>query len=269
MKMTKRGFGTTTLALLATGPWTAASVLAKSNYPNRPVKIVVPYPPGGASDMIARMVAEKLQKAWGQPVIVDNKAGASGIIGAHAVARAAADGYTILSHNSVLIQQPAVMEKLPFDPFKDFTPAVLTIKTNNLFAVPIDSPAKTLKEFVEMVKANPGRHNYGSYGIASAAHLHGELFKQQTGIELTHVPFQGSAPMITNLVGGSCQVPLSTFHPQSHAASIPCGYSSSGLPIGLQIAGRRHDDLGVLQVARAYEAMRPALRPWPLQAPAS
>jgi len=202
MKMTKRAFGTTTLALLATGPWTAASVLAKSNYPNRPVKIVVPYPPGGASDMIARMVAEKLQKAWGQPVIVDNKAGASGIIGAHAVARAAADGYTILSHNSVLIQQPAVMEKLPFDPFKDFTPAVLTIKTNNLFAVPIDSPAKTLKEFVEMVKANPGRHNYGSYGIASAAHLHGELFKQQTGIELTHVPFQGSAPMITNLMGG-------------------------------------------------------------------
>lgn len=201
MKMTKGAFGTTDLALLATGTWTAASALAKSNYPIDPSKLSS-LTRQGASDLIARMIAEKLQKARGQPVIVDNKAGASGIIGAHAVAREAADGYTILSHNSLLIQQPSVMEKLPFDPFKDFTPAVLTIKTNTLFAVPIDSPAKTLKEFVEMVKANPGRHRYGSYGIATAAHLHGELFKQQISIDLTHIPFQSSAPMINNLMGG-------------------------------------------------------------------
>ena len=201
MKMNKRVFGTAILALLTAGPWAAVPGLAQPNYPDRPVKIVVPYPPGGASDIVARMIADKLSKTWGQAVIVDNKPGASGTIGAHAVARAPSDGYTILAHNSVLIQQPAVMDKLPYDPFKDLMPVVLTIKTNNLLAVPAESPAKTLREFVEMVKANPGQHNYGSYGTATAAHLHGELFKQQTGLDLTHIPFQGSAPIITSLRG--------------------------------------------------------------------
>lgn len=201
MKMNKRVFGTSALALLVAGPWSATSTLAQTNYPDRPVKIVVPYPAGGAADAIARLIAEKLSKAWGQAVIVDNKPGASGIIGAHAVVRAPADGYTILHHNSVLIQQPAMTDKIPYDPFKDLAPVVLTIQTNNLLAVPLESPAKTLREFIELVKASPGKYNYGSYGTATAAHLHGELFKQQTGLDLTHIPFQGSAPIITSLRG--------------------------------------------------------------------
>jgi len=202
MQSTKRAFSAAALAVLTLGPWAMSSAIAQSTFPNRPVKIVVPYPAGGASDAVARMIAEKLQQAWGQPVIIDNRAGASGIVGTQAVIKAPADGYTVLSHNSVLIQQPAVMEKLSFDPFKDLMPVVITIRTTNLFVVPANSPIKTLKEFVDAAKANGGQYNFGSYGIASAAHFQGELLKLQAGIDMVHVPFQGSAPMIPNLMGG-------------------------------------------------------------------
>jgi tripartite-type tricarboxylate transporter receptor subunit TctC len=147
------------------------------------------------------MIADKLQQTWGQPVVVDNKPGASGIIGTQQVVRTAADGYTLLYHNTVLIQQPSMMEKLPYDPLKDLQPVTATLKTNNIFVVPASSPAKTLKEFIDLARSQTAQGSYGSYGIGSAAHLNGELFKQQTGLDLTHVAFQGSAPMITNLIG--------------------------------------------------------------------
>lgn len=202
MKPTRRAIHRLALALPIGLAIAATPALAEPTYPSRPIRMVVPYPAGGASDVVARMIADKLRLALGQPVIVDNRPGASGIIGTQAVAKAPADGYTILVHNTVLIQQPAVMEKLPFDPFADLMPVVMTLRTNNLFVVPADSPAKTLGEFVSLAKANPAKYSYGSYGIASAAHFHGELLKQQALIDLAHVPFQGSAPMVTNLAGG-------------------------------------------------------------------
>lgn len=202
MNPTRRAIHRIAFALPLCLAWAGSTAMAEPAYPSRPIRMVVPYPAGGASDIVARMIGDKLRQAWGQPVIVDNRPGASGIIGTQAAVKAPADGYTILVHNTVLIQQPAVMEKLPFDPFTELMPVVLTLRTNNLFVVPNDSPAKSLAEFVALARANPAKYNYGSYGIASAAHFHGELLKQQAAVDLAHVPFQGSAPMFSNIAGG-------------------------------------------------------------------
>lgn len=202
MKLTKRAFHVTALATLAFGPWAMSTAVAQPAYPSSPIKMVVPYPAGGASDVVARMIGDKLQQAWRQPVLIDNRPGASGIIGAQAVIKSPADGYTVLVHNTVLIQLPAVLDKPPFDPLRDLLPVVMTLRTNNIFVVPNDSPAKTFKEFVALAKAHPTQYSYGSYGIGSGAHLHGELLKQQAGLDLAHVPFMGSAPIVTNLSGG-------------------------------------------------------------------
>lgn len=202
MKLTKRAVQTSLFSLLAFGPLAVSTAVAQPAYPSRPIKFIVPYPAGGASDVVARMIGDKLQQAWGQPVVIDNRPGASGIIGAQAAIKSPSDGYSVLVHNTVLIQLPVVLEKPPFDPLKDLLPVIMTIQTNNLFVVPSDSPAKTFKEFVALAKANPAQYSYGSYGIGSGAHFHGELLKLQAGIELAHVPFAGSAPMVTNLSGG-------------------------------------------------------------------
>lgn len=179
-----------------------AAATAQAGFPSQPIKLVVPYPAGGATDTLARIIGGKLQDAWGTSVVVENKPGASGIIGAQTVLRSPADGHTILVGVTSLIQQPPMMEKLPYDPLKDLAPIVLTARTSNVFVVPLSSPIKSMQEFVAQAKANPARFNFGSWGNGSSAHIHGALLNQQTGLDLTHVPFQGSAPMITNLVGG-------------------------------------------------------------------
>lgn len=171
-------------------------------YPSQTIKFVVPYPAGGATDTLARTVAQKLQEAWGQPVVVENKAGASGTIGNNLVAKANPDGYTVLVGITALIQQPSLMDKLPYDPLKDFAPVTLIARSPSMFAVPLDSPAKSLKEFIAMAKANPGKYSYGTYGAGTSAHIQGSLLNMQAGLDLVHVPFNGAAPLVTNLVGG-------------------------------------------------------------------
>lgn len=178
----------------------AGGVFATESYPTRTVTMVVPYPPGAASDTIARLIAAKLQKAWGQNVVVQNKPGAVGVIGATYVAKAPPDGYTVLVSNTSLIQLPSMMT-MPFDTFKDLAPVVQTVRIANLFVVPNASPFKSLDDFVKMAKQKPGELNYGTWGAGSSAHIHGEMLSQQTGTKLVQVPFQGSAPMMTNLIG--------------------------------------------------------------------
>lgn len=180
----------------------AAGANAEDSYPSRLITMVVPYPAGAASDAIARVIALHLQKGLGQTVVVQNKPGAVGTMGASFVAKSPADGYTILVSNTSLIQLPAMMKKLPFDTFKDFTPVVQTVRIANLFVVPTSSPAKSLNDFVKAAKLQPGKYNYGTWGAGSSAHIHGELFSQQTDTQLVPVPFQGSAPMMLNLIGG-------------------------------------------------------------------
>ena len=174
---------------------------AQTSYPERAITLVVPYPAGGATDTLARFIGEQLQKSWGQTVVIQNKPGASGAIGAQFVSRSAADGYTVLVGVTSMIQQPAMMKSPPYDPIKEFVPVIQTASTSNLFVVPLSSPVKSIEEFVKTAKAHPGQYNFGSWGPGSSAHIHGELLNQQAGLDLTHIPFQGSAPMITNVIG--------------------------------------------------------------------
>lgn len=185
------------LAVLLAGP-----ALAQTAFPSQPLKLIVPYPAGGATDSLARTIGQKLQEAWNQPAVVENRPGAGGTIGNGFVAKAPADGHTLLIAITALIQQPSLMEKLPYDPLKDFAPVTMIARSPSMLAVPLDSPAKNLKDFVAMVKASPGKYNFGSYGAGTSSHIQGALLNMQAGIDLVHVPFQGAAPLVTNLVGG-------------------------------------------------------------------
>jgi len=134
--------------------------------------------------------------------VVENRAGAAGTIGNNLVAKANPDGYTVLVGITALIQQQSLMDKLPYDPLKDFAPVTLIARSPSMFAVPLDSPAKSLKEFVAMAKASPGKYSYGTYGAGTSSHIQGSLLNMQAGLDLVHVPFNGAAPLVTNLVGG-------------------------------------------------------------------
>lgn len=180
----------------------AAHAQDAKNYPDKTIKVVVPYPAGGATDTLGRMTANRLEGAWKQTVIVDNRPGASGNIGSDMVAKSAPDGHTVLVGITAMIQAPFLYAKMPFDPFKAFQPVALLARSADLFVVPASNPANNLKEFLALVKASPGKYNYGSYGNATSSHIHGEMLKAQTGADLMHVPYKGAAPLVADLLGG-------------------------------------------------------------------
>ncbi|MDP2000672.1 MAG: tripartite tricarboxylate transporter substrate binding protein [Rhodoferax sp.] len=184
-------------ATLAAGP-----ALAQASFPgSQPIKLIVPYPAGGATDILARMMAQKLGEAWSANILVENKPGAGGTIGNNFVAKAAPDGNTVLLAITAIIQQPSLMT-LPYDPLKDFAPITQVAKSPSMFAVPLNSPASNLKDFVAQVKASPGKFNFGSYGAGTSSHIQGSLLNMQAGLDMVHVPFQGAAPLVTNMIGG-------------------------------------------------------------------
>ena len=185
------------MAVALSGP-----AFAQGAYPSQQLKLIVPYPAGGATDTLGRTIAQKLGEAWGQTALVENRTGASGTIGNNFVAKAPADGHTILIAITALIQQQSLLDKLPYDPLADLAPVTQIARSPSMLAVPLESPAKNLKEFVAMVKATPGKYNFGSYGAGTSSHIQGSLLNMQAGTDLVHVPFQGSAPLVTNLVGG-------------------------------------------------------------------
>lgn len=193
-----RALVTTILALaVLTGPVRATA----STYPDHAIKIVYPYPAGGSGDSLARWIAKMMQEWLGQPVIVENRSGASGMIGNEYVARADADGYTLLLSITTMIQAPALYKKQSYDVQKDFMPLALVALTPNMLVVPKESPINTLADFIALVKREPAKHSYGSFGFGTSAHIQGELLKSQAGLDLVHVPYQGSAPLLTNLMG--------------------------------------------------------------------
>lgn len=171
------------------------------NYPSKPIRLVVPYSAGGGADNAARIIATRMSTALGQTVVIDNRPGGSGMIGAQAVAVAEPDGYTVLYDASAFAVNPA-LRKMAFDPVKDLVPVSLAVTVPNIFVVPPDAPYKTVQEFVDYAKKHPGELTYASYGAGSAAHLIGELLKNQAGIDLLHVPYKGGAPALTDLMGG-------------------------------------------------------------------
>jgi len=189
-------------AALALGAATLAPLSAWSQaYPSKPIRVIVPYAPGGATDILGRMVAAKLQESWGQTVVVENKPGASGVLGNDLVAKAAPDGYTVLLGITAIVQSATLM-KLPYDPYKDLIPVSQLAVSTSLLAVPAATPVKSMAEYVALIKSQPGKHGYGSYGNGTSAHIQGELFKSQAGVDMAHVPYKGSAPMLNDLLGG-------------------------------------------------------------------
>jgi len=193
------------VAFLLTGLALSAEVFAQA-YPSRPVHFVVPFPPGGATDIIARVLAQKMGETWAQAVVVENRAGAAGAIGSDAVAKAPPDGYTLLVVAFPFAVNPTLYAKLPYDTLKDFAPLILAGQSANILVVNNDMPAKSVKELIEAAKAKPGTISYGSTGSGSSNHLSMELFRLMTGTTLIHVPYKGSAPMVTDLLGGHVQV---------------------------------------------------------------
>jgi tripartite-type tricarboxylate transporter receptor subunit TctC len=196
-----------------------ASAAFGQGYPNQPLRLIVPFPPGGVTDVMARAVAVRLAEELGQPVVVDNRAGASGIVGAEGAARAAPDGYTLLMGNiSTLAINTATFAKLPYDPEKSFTPVSMVAIQPLLIVVHPSQPAKTLAELVSLAKAKPDTLAYGTAG--SSIHLAVEQFSMIAGIHMNHIPYKGSAPAINDLVGGQIQVlfdPFSSVYPQVSA----------------------------------------------------
>jgi tripartite-type tricarboxylate transporter receptor subunit TctC len=176
-------------------------------YPMRPVRMVVPFTPGGSTDILARAISQELAKAWNQSFVVDNVPGAGGSIGAERVAKAAPDGHTLMmGHIGTLAVNPSLYPKLPYDPVKDFAPVAWVARVPNVLVVHPSVPAKNLRELVAYLKANPGRANYGSGGNGSAANLATEYFKIQTGTSIVHIPYRGTAPAVNDLLAGQIQV---------------------------------------------------------------
>lgn len=168
--------------------------------PPQGVKLLVPYPAGGATDILARMMAQKLGEAWKVPVIVENRPGAGGTIGNQAVVKAAPDGATVLFSIVALVQQMTLMN-LPYDPLKDLAPVTRVAISPSILAVPKDTPVNDAKEFVAMVKANPGKYSFGTYGAGTSSHIQGSLLNLQGGLDMVHVPYQGGAPLVNAMMG--------------------------------------------------------------------
>jgi len=176
-------------------------------FPVKPIRVVVPFPPGGAVDFYARVVQQPLSELLGQTVVIDNKAGASGMVGAEAVAKSAPDGYTLLLGNiASLAINVGIYPRMPYDPLRDFTPIVRTVDVNYALVVNPALPVKTMAELVANAKANPGKLSYGSAGSGSLPQLAMELFKAQTGTDIIHIPYKGGGPMVTDLLGNSVQL---------------------------------------------------------------
>ena len=183
------------------------SAIAADNFPDRPVRIVVPYPPGGFNDTLARVAGDRLTKIWNQPVLVENRPGGNTLIGNNVVAKSPPDGYTILITPLPFAALPGLYgAKLPYDALKDFQPLILAGNTQNVLAVRNELPVNNVKELLDYAKKNPGKLNYGSTGSGSSNHLSMELLMRMTGTRMTHVPYKGSAPAVLAIIAGDIDV---------------------------------------------------------------
>ncbi len=196
------------LQLALPGPTLAAD--SAKDYPSRPVRLIVPFPPGGSNDILGRFMAAKLTERIGQQVIVDNRPGADGIIGTDLAARATPDGYTLLIVSTSYTMNPGIHKKMPFDPVQDLTPISMIGTGSNAIVVNPNFPVKTVKELIAAAKAKPGQINYASSGIGGFNHFGGELFKTAAGIDMTHVPYKGGGPAMVDIIAGHVPVLFST-----------------------------------------------------------
>ena len=197
-------------ASIASSLLVLAAAASAADYPARPIRIIVPQSPGASTDLTARLVAQKLNEAFKQPVIVDNRPGSSGIAGTEIVARAPADGYTLMVVASSFSINPAVGRKLPYDAVRDFTTVSQLSKFPNMLAAHPSTPVKTLQDVIALAKAKPGQLSYASAGLATGTHMTAELLKYMAGIDLLHVPYKGGGPSMAAAMGGQTQLVIST-----------------------------------------------------------
>jgi tripartite-type tricarboxylate transporter receptor subunit TctC len=217
------------LALLACGlPGLAA---AQAPWPNRPIRLVIPWPPGQATDLAGRVIAQHLSERLGQPVVPENRAGAGGTIGTDAVAKAAPDGYTLLAASSGPVTIAPLLQRVPFDPVRDLAPVAMIGISPYLLVVKPDFPARTIQEFIATLRARPGHYTYGSSGTAATAHLIIEAFNARARVDALHVPFQGSAPSMTALIGGQISYSIETM-----AATQPLVRQGALRALGISLA---------------------------------
>ena len=236
-----RRFWFTLGAMLAIG----AGAAQAQGYPNKTIRIVVPYGPGGGVSLLAQQVGQKMQELMKQPVIIDNKPGAGGNLGADLVAKSPPDGYTLLMHSSAMASASSLYAKLPFDPVKDFVPVTMVISTQFVIGGSPKNPAPDLKGLVALAKEKPGAYNYGSSGPGSSLHLFAEMFSNIAGIKLVHIPYRGDAPLITALIANDIQL---AFLPQANGV----GNVQSNLIRGLGVTGTKRMD-AISDVSTALE----------------
>ena len=218
-------------AAMAVAALGATAALAQSAYPSKPVHIFVPYPPGGAVDIVTRTLGDELAKRWGQSVVIENRPGAGGVIAEQALAQSPPDGYTLIVVASGHALNSYFFTKLPYDPFKDFTPISLIGSSPNMLIVRADSEFKTVSDVIAAAKGKPGQLSYGHAGNGTSPHLAGELFKAMAKIEITAVPYKGGAPALADLIGGHIpltfnNIPESMGQIQAHAVR-PLGVTTA------------------------------------------
>ena len=190
--------------------------IAQQSYPTKPIRFIVPYPPGGSTDPMARLVGNKLAERWGQSVVIDNRPGASTIIGTDAVAKAAPDGYTILLASSAFVTGPSMFARLPYNALRDFTGVATIAKSRFVLVVGLAVPASNLQEFIALAKSKPGQLNFATSGVGANTHLSAELFNGMAGTKMNHIPYKGSGVLVTDLISGrvelSFQVPITVMN---------------------------------------------------------
>ena len=233
----------------------AGAAAAQSNYPSRTVRIIVPSPPSGGTDIVARVLAQHFSNAFGQQFFVDNRAGAGNLIGIEAAARAAPDGYTLLVSASTIALNSVLYKKVPYDPVRDFTPITLAATAPNILVVNPKLPINSVADLIAAAKAEPGKLTYGTPGIGTSPHLCMELFKSMAGVDLQHVPYKGTAAAVTDIIGGQIDVAFAT-------ALTAKPLIDAGRLRALAVSGPRRSDAlpNVPPVAEAgvpgYEAMQ-------------
>ena len=216
----------------------AAPALAQDAYPTKPVKIIVAYPAGGANDIVARAIGQELAQELGQPMVIENKSGAAGVIGADAAAKSAPDGYTLFMAAGAHTLAPSLHKSLPYDIVRDFQPISLAALGTYLLVVHPSVPAKSVKELIELAKANPGKLNFASSGAGAPPHLAGVMFQKLAGVELNHIPYRGDTPAITDLMAGQVQLAFLSIQPlipqvkagTLRALAITSGKRSAAVP---------------------------------------
>ncbi len=172
------------------------------NYPAKPIRVIVAYPPGGSTDIIARIIGQKLSERFGHTIVVDNRAGAAGMLGAALAAQSPADGYTLILSDTPFVVNPSVFSKVPYDPIKDFTPVAMVAQSPMMLVVTSSVPVQTLQDFIKLAKAQPGKLTIGSAGTGASSHVVAELFKMRAGVNIIHVPYKGLGPALAETAGG-------------------------------------------------------------------